>query len=108
MNSNESSKQIYRQSLNYEDAVLLTKIRDISLWRDTNTKAYESGVLTLMMLLPRDLREKTRGWWKHETIYENLSNKGKAEFDELLLFMLNLLEDHNICFPKVRYHEGIL
>ena len=108
MNNNEKSKLIYRQSLNYEDAVLLTKIRDISLWRDTNTKTYESGVLTLTMLLPKDLRQKTREYWKHDTIYENLSSDGKAEFDELFLFILNLLEDHNICFPKVKYHEGIL
>jgi len=108
MNDNIKSKQIYRQSLNYEDAVLLTKIRDISLWRDTNIKAYESGVLTLTMLLPQDLREMARDHWKHTTIYENLSNDGKAEFDDLFLFILNLLETNNICFPKVKYHEGML
>ena len=108
MNENIKSKQIYRQSLNYEDAVLLTKIRDISIWRDTNTKAYESGVLTLAMLLPKDLRGSALGWWKHGTGHEDLSMDGKKDFDDLFLYIMNLLEDNNICFPKVRYHEGVL
>jgi len=104
----ERSKQIYRSSLNYEDAVLLTKIRDISLWRDTNIKAYESGVLTLAMLLPKDLRKAAFDWWGNDSQHEDLSKDGKIDFDDLLIYILEMLEDHNICFPKVRFHEGIL
>jgi len=106
--TNEKSKRIYRSSLNYEEAVLLAKIREISLWRDTNSKAYQSGVQTLALLLPSFLRQKTLGWWKHGTVHEDLSGDGKVDFDDLFVYILKLLEDHDICFPKVRYHEGVV
>jgi len=53
----EESKRIYRQPLNYENGILLPKIREISIWRDTNIKCYESGVITLALLLPKELRK---------------------------------------------------
>lgn len=101
-------KRIYRQPLNYENVVLLSKIRDISLWRDTNIKAYESGVITLALLLPDELRTNILDVWKHDTIYEDLSMPGKQEFDILFISILKLLEDKNICFPKISFVDGVL
>ena len=107
MNEPETdSKRIYRQPLNYENGVLLAKIRDISLWRDTNIKAYESGVMTLALLLPHDLRKKALGFWDHGTIHEDLTMDGKKDFDDLFVFELELLENNNICFPKISYEVG--
>ena len=64
------SKRIYRQPLNYENGVLLAKIRDISLWRDTDIKAFESGVITLALLLPKDLRQSALEFWNFGTVHE--------------------------------------
>ena len=57
MNEERESKRIYRQPLNYENGVLLPLIRDIAYWRVNNPKAYENGIQTLMLLLPKDLRK---------------------------------------------------
>ena len=104
--SDRESKRIYRQPLNYENGVLLAKIRDISTWRDTNIKAYESGVITLSLLLPKELRKKSLEFWNHGTIHEDLTNDGKKDFDDLFVYELQLLEDHNICFPKISFEVG--
>lgn len=107
MNSGDrDSKRIYRQPLNYENGVLLAKIRDIGLWRDTNIKAYESGVLTLALLLPKELRKSSLEWWKHGTGHEDLTMDGKKDFDDLFVFILQELENHNMCFPKISYEVG--
>ena len=106
--TNEKKKRIYRRGIEYEAVVLLAKIRDVSVWRDTNTKAFQSGVLTLAMLLPKELRKKSLDWWKHDTGHEDLSMDGKIDFDDLFIYILQLLEDHELCFPTVRYHEGVV
>ena len=101
-----ASKRIYRQPLNYENGVLLSKIRDISLWRDTDIKAFESGVITLALLLPKDLRQSALGFWNFGTIHEDLNKDGKKDFDDLFVYILQILEDNNICFPKISYEIG--
>jgi hypothetical protein len=106
--NDEDSKRVYRQPLNYENGVLLPKIRDIALWRDTNIKAYESGVITLALLLPGAIRKKCLEFWKNGTAYEDLTMDGKKEFDDLFVFILQNLEDNNICFPKLAFKEGKL
>jgi len=105
-NEDIGSRRIYRQPLNYENGVLLAKIRDISLWRDTDIKSYESGVLTLSMLLPKELRDVVFDHWDEDTCFENLTMDGKKKFDNLFVFILKLLEDNNICFPKISFDLG--
>jgi len=104
----EDGKRVYRQPLNYENGVLLPKIREISFWRDTNIKAYESGVLTLTLLLPDDIRKDALKFWNHGTGHEDLTMDGKKDFDDLFVYILQLLQDKNICFPKITYREGIV
>lgn len=101
-----NSKRIYRQPLNYENGVILQKIREISLWRDTNIKSYESGVQTLALLLPQDLRKAALSFFRNDTIREDLTMDGKKDFDDYLVYILQLLEDNNICFPKISYQVG--
>lgn len=100
------SKRIFRQPLNYENGVILKKIIDISLWRDTDLKAYESGVQTLALLLPKDLRKQALVFWNNDTVKEDLTMDGKKDFDDYFVHILELLEDHNIAFPKIRYEVG--
>ena len=102
------SKRIYRQPLNYENGVLLPLIRDIAYWRVTSPKACQNGILTLCLLLPKDLRKLALVFWNHGTIHEDLTGDGKKDFDDLLVYVLELLEDNNICYPKLSYKEGVL
>lgn len=102
----EESKRIYRQPLNYENGILLPKIREISLWRDTSIKYYESGVITLALLLPKELRKLALDFMDGDTAREDLTADGKKDFDDLFVYILQLLEDHNICFPKITFELG--
>ena len=108
MSKGDDRKRVFRQSLNYENGVLLPKIREVSQWRDVNVKAYQSGVITLSMLIPKDLRKSCLEWWKHGTGHEDLTGDGKKDFDDYFVYILQLLEEHNICFPQVKFHEGVL
>lgn len=101
-------RRIYRQSINYENGILMPLIRDIAYWRVSNVKAYETGIQTLMLLLPKDLRDNVLKFWNKGTIFEDLTGDGKCDFDDLFVYILKLLEDNNICFPKISYREGIL
>lgn len=102
------SKRVYRQPLDYENGVLLPFIRDIAYWRVTNPKAFQNGCQSLCILLPKVLRESALKFWDKGTHYENLTGDGKKEFDSLFIHILELLEDNNICFPKLSFSTGIL
>jgi len=104
--SSSESKRVYRQPLNYENGVLLPLIRDIAYWRVTSPKACQSGIQTLCLLLPKELRKQALGFWNRGSIYEDLTGDGKKDFDDLLVYVLELLEDNNICYPKISYDLG--
>ena len=96
----------YRQPINYENGVLLPKLRDLSLWRDTDLKAYESGVITLALFLPKELRTEALSFFHNDTVKEDLTGDGKKDFDDILVFVLQLLEDNGIAFPRSRFDTG--
>lgn len=100
------TKKVYRQPIDYENGVILQKIREASHWRDTDIKAYESSVQTLALLLPKELRKQALLFFNDDTIREDLTMDGKKDFDDYLVYILTLLEDHNICFPKLTYEVG--
>jgi len=108
MDFSTNNKRVYRQPLNYENGVLLPLIRDIAYWRVTSPKACQMGIQTLCLLLPKELRNKSLKFWNRGTIVEDLTNDGKKDFDDLLVYVLELLEDNNICFPKLSFKEGKL
>ena len=101
-------KRVFRQPLNYENGVILPLIRDIAYWRVGNVKSYEMGIQTLMLLLPKDLRKDVLSFWNRGTIHEDLTGDGKCDFDDLYVYILKLLEDNNICFPKIMFNKGEL
>ena len=102
-------KRVYRQPINYENGVLLPLIRDIAYWRVMSPKACQNGVQTLCLLLPKDLRKQALTYWKHDNvIHDDLTMDGKKDFDDFFVYILELLEDNNICFPKLSYKEGTL
>lgn len=108
MSNDIEPKRVYRQPLNYENGVLLPLIRDIAYWRVTSPKACQSGIQTLCLMLPKALRTQALSFWKHGSIHEDLTGDGKKDFDDLLVFVLEMLENNNICFPKLSFKEGEL
>ena len=106
MNEDKSSKRIYRQPLNYENGVLLPLIRDIAYWRVDNPKGYANGVITLAMILPKELRKKGLEFWNKGTIETDLTGDGKKDSDDLFVYILELLEDFGICFPRINFEVG--
>jgi len=105
MNENES-KRIYRQPLNYENGIILPLIRDCCVTRSGNPKAFQVNVQSLSLVLPKDLRDKAFEFWNRETIRHDLTDVGREKFDEYFMYILKLLEDHNICFPKISFDVG--
>jgi len=100
------SRKVFRQPLNYESGVILPKIRDISLWRDTDIKLYESGVITLALLLPKELRSLALDFVKDNTIKEDLTGDGKKDFDNMFVYIMILLEDNNLVLPSITFDLG--
>lgn len=96
----------YRQPINYENGILLPKIRDLSLWRDTDLKSYESGVVTLALLLPSELRKKALDFFHNDTIKCDLTDDGKKDFDDILVYILQLLEGNGLVFPRSTFEVG--
>jgi len=104
--SEKNRIKAYRQPLNYENGIILPKIREISLWRDVDLKSYESGVQTLALLLPKELRIKALEFIHNETVLEDLTMDGKKDFDDKLVYILELLEENGIAFPRSTYEIG--
>jgi len=96
----------YRETINYENGVILPKIREVSLWRDTDIKAYQSGVYTLILLLPDDLRKKALNFYNNNHIKMDLTEDGKRDHDDVFVFILQLLEKNGIVFPRAGFELG--
>jgi len=101
-----SAKKVFRQPLNYENGIILPKIREISLWRDVDVKAFESGVQTLVLLLPKELRDSVMKHINNITVNEDLTEDGKQKFDQILIYILELMEQHGIMFPQATFDIG--
>lgn len=108
MSDNDTSKRIYRQPINYENGIILPLIRDCCVTRAGNPKAYQANVKTLSMILPKELRKPAFDFFKGDVAQEDLTSDGKKDIDDLFVFNLSLLEDNNICFPKLSFKEGEL
>ena len=105
-NEDRTNKRVYRQPLNYENGIILPLIRDCCVARSIDPKAYQIDVQTLAMILPKDLRKNAFKFWNKGTIFEDLTGDGKKDTNDYFVFILEQLEDHNICFPKISYNVG--
>ena len=108
MSDTDGSKRIYRQPINYENGIILPLIRDCCMTRASNPKAYQANVKTLSMVLPKELRKTAFDFFKGDVAQEDLTMDGKKDIDDLFVFNLSLLEDYNICFPKISFDQGKL
>ena len=108
MNKDEGSKRIYRQPINYENGIILPLIRDCCIARANNPKQYQTNVQTLSIVMPKELRKQSLQFFKGNIAQEDLTMDGKKDIDDLFVYNLVLLEDHNICFPKLSFQEGEL
>ena len=105
MSDDESSKRIYRQPLAYENGIILPLIRDCCISRSNNPKQYQINIHTLSYVLPKDLRVAAFKFWNKD-MKEDLTMDGLKDIDDYFVYILELLEDNNICFPKISYTVG--
>ena len=104
--SDVESKRIYRQPINYENGIILPLIRDCCIARAGNPKSFQINVQTFALILPKELRKKAFEFWRDDTTRQDLTMDGKKDFDDYFVYILQLLEDHNICFPKISFEIG--
>jgi len=86
----------YRKPLDYEK-LLLDQISSISHYR--NERKYQNYIVsieTLIIMLPNELRKTVMVYKKDNEIVYSLGNKDK--YDNLWLYINQLLEENNIIF----------
>lgn len=106
MNDTDKGTRVRYQALNYENGVILPLIRDICINRRCDPKSYQVDIETLAMMLPKDLRKEAFNFFKDKTLCDDLSKEAKKEFDDYLVYQLELLETNGIAFPRTTYDIG--
>lgn len=86
------------------EALLLMHMNRIAIYRDTNAKQYCSSVETLILLCPRYVRdkslEKVRDMGLRRGDYGNITEEKKIQYDDLLIFINELLEKQRMIWRK--------
>lgn len=98
----EYSKQSkYQDGLNYE-MILSGHMANIARYRDQNPRTYASSLETLVLMCPRELREKAQEFMQELHIgacrYTELKPETIKLYDRLWEFINQLLEEHNLIF----------
>lgn len=107
-NEDKDIKRVYKTPLNYENGIILPLIRDCCVSRANDEKMYSINVKTLSMVLPKELRKMSNDFYNGDITVQDLSNEGKIKLDKLFVYNLEILEQHNICFPKLSFKQGAL
>ena len=93
----------YRSKLDAE-GLLLMHMNRIAMYRDTDMKRYCSSVETLILLCPRNIRE--RGLIYMNTIglqrgmYSSITDDKRVIYDDLLIYINEQLEKQRMIWKK--------
>lgn len=86
------------------EGLLLMHMNRIAVYRDTDPKQYCSSVETLILLCPRFVREKSMEQLQSMGIrrgdYSNITHEKKIIYDDLLIFVNELLEKQRMIWRK--------
>lgn len=99
----------YRGMLNYE-AILSGHIQKLMQYRDTSPKNYCSSIETLIIHCPKAIRNKA--FKKMESLdlqrgrYKDLTDIRLLLFDDLLIYVNELLEAANLIFRTGSFEVG--
>ena len=99
----------YRGMLNYE-GILSGHIQRLMQYRDTSPKIYCSSIETLMIHCPQNIRVKA--FKKMESMgiqrghYTSINEDKLLMYDDLLIFINDLLEKANLIFKTGTFEVG--
>jgi len=103
------SRSDYRGALNYE-GVLAGHIQKIMQYRDTDMKRYCSSVETLIIFSPRNIRtnalEKLISIGLKRGSYNGITEDKQLLYDDLLIYINELLEENNLIFKTGSFEVG--
>lgn len=82
------------------EGLLIMHMNRLSVYRDSDLKRYCSGIETLILICPRQIREKAFGKLAelglHRGRYQNITEEMQVTYDDLLIFINELLEKHHM------------
>lgn len=88
----------YQKPVDYE-IILGQQMSRISQFRSNkDIEMYEESVDTLLLMLPKKLRDQAIKYKRDNNIEYNVANNGKKKYDDLWVFINDLLEEANIIF----------
>ena len=99
----------YRGMLNYE-AILSAHIQKLMQYRDSNPTLYCSSIETLIIHCPKQIRMKA---FKRLTSlglvrghYQKVNEEKQLVYDDLLIYVNELLEEANLIFRTGTFEKG--
>lgn len=99
----------YRGMLNYE-AILSAHIQKLMQYRDSNPKLYCSSIETLIIHCPKQIRTKAFRHLDDLSLirgrYLNINEDKLLVYDDLLIYVNELLEDANLIFRTGTFEKG--
>lgn len=102
-------KDYYRGIINYEQ-ILGTHITKMSQYRDSNLKQYCSSVETYILMCPKGIRDKSMLKLKElgltRGIYHSVTDERLSLYDDLWIFVNELLESEDLIFKTGRFEIG--
>jgi len=104
-----SKRDYYKGIIEYE-GILSTHITHIAQYRDRNLKQYASSIETFVLMCPKGIRDK--GLKKLTELglkrceYEGIATSRMRLYDDLWVFVNELLEDSNLIFKTGSFEIG--
>ena len=88
----------YQKPVDYEQ-LLFNQMNRIAMARSqSNLENFQSSVNTLVIMLPKELRDKAQAYIKKNKIGYGLSAKQKQLYDSLWEYINEILEGSNLIF----------
>jgi len=88
----------FQHKIDYE-SILLQQIGRIAQFSSVNDlENYERSIDTLLLMLPRQLRDNAKQFKKDNDITFSRSDLGKKNYDKLLEHISILLEENNLIY----------
>ena len=88
----------YQKPIDYE-TILGHQMSRIAQYRSNKERElYEESVDTLLIMLPKNLRDKALSFKQQEHIYYDMSEAGKIKYDTLWIQINEALEEHNLIY----------
>ena len=88
----------YQKPIDYE-TILGHQMSRIAQYRSNKERElYEESVDTLLIMLPKNLRDKGMELKTKENIHYDISENGKKKYDMLWIHINESLEEHNLIY----------